>query len=120
MQKYSSYKLKTVVFYYSVIRVLGLEKFSVPNLKHDSDGQRGVCELFILSEPSPGFLGIRGYRGKSCSLAVYKNHTEALIHKHIHCNCYDQVFPGIFRSHETIAGEYFKTRLHVPPRSSVL
>ena len=120
MHSYSNYTLKAVVFCYNVIIVLGLEKFSVPNLKHNSDWQRGVCELFILSEPSPGFLGICGYKGKSCSVAVYKNHTEALIHKHINCNCYDQVFPAIFRSHETIAGKYFKTRLHVTSRSSVL
>ena len=88
--------------------VLGLERFSPLQINTDADAQIAACHFTKKPEPTPEIIAICGFKGESCSIALYKNQSEAHIQKDVKCDCLEQVFPDVDRAYNSIPGKFVR------------
>ena len=98
-------KLAVLLFYLCLpILAAELEKFSTLNVQPDSDVKTYECFFTKSVGESESVVGICGHVGRSCSIAVYRNQTEANIHRDTDCSCYRDVFPMVDQSESNTPG----------------
>ena len=85
----------------------GSATFTSPlNIDTDDTARITVCD-FTRTEPDPGgeTTALCGYMGGSCSIAVYRNQSEADVQKVVGCDCLQKVLPYVDQAAFTAGGE---------------
>ena len=72
--------------------VFATKTFSPLNINTDDNARIAVCHFTKNPERTPEHVAICGFKGETCSIAVYFNQSEAQFQKTVKCNCWD-VFP---------------------------
>ena len=69
--------------------VFRIGSFSPSNINIDVDAEISVCHFTKITEPTPAIFGICEFKGESCSIAAYFNHSQPQFQKEVKCDCWD-------------------------------
>ena len=81
----------------NVILAISLRNFAklclwnqnVLNINTNPEAQITVCHITKNPEKNPEHVVICGFKGNTCSIAVYFNRSETQIQKAVKCDCWD-------------------------------
>ena len=100
-----------LVFWTSFCRASAIQSFSLQKNNNDVGSLIDICHFIRRTQASHEILAICGYKGEACSIAVYKNHSEAHIQRDVKCDCLEQVFPYIDIAYQHISGKLLRNYL---------
>ena len=69
--------------------VFAIKTFSPLNINTEGDARIVACHFTKNSERTTEHVAICGFKGETCSIAVYFNQSEAQIQKAVKCDCWD-------------------------------
>ena len=69
--------------------VFGIRTFSPLNINTNPEAQITACHITKNPEKNPEHVVICGFKGNTCSIAVYFNRSETQIQKAVKCDCWD-------------------------------
>ena len=102
-----------LVFWTSFCRASAIQSFSLQKNNNDVGSLIDICHFTRRTQASHEILAICGYKGETCSIAVYKNQSEAHIHRAMKCECLEQVFPYVDIAYQNIPGKLLWYHLHL-------
>ena len=94
-----------LVFWTFFCAAYSIQSFSLQKTNNDAESQIDICYFTRKTQASHEILAICGYKGEACSIAVYKNKSEAHIQRTIKCECLEQVFPYVDIAYQHIPGK---------------
>ena len=71
--------------------VFGIRTFSLLNINTNPEAQITACHITKNPEKNPEHVVICGFKGNTCSIAVYFNRSETQIQKAVKCDCWDVI-----------------------------
>ena len=84
--------------------IFGISIFSPSSIYIREEVTIATCYITRITGPPSEFTAVCGYQGPSCSIAVYRNQSQADLEKSLECGCLQDVFPYVDRQ---IPGKYF-------------
>ena len=100
-----------LLFWASLCGASAIQSFSLQKNNNDVGSLIDICHFTRRTQASHEILAICGYKGEACSIAVYKNQSEAHIQRAMKCECLEQVFPYIDIAYQHIPGKLLRNYL---------